>query len=1197
MKKFAKYFIRNAIKFLSKKTIKVMKLTSLLLVLTITQIWATETYSQLTRLTIKMEDVPLSDLLREIENKSEFYFLYSPKLIDVEKKVSINAENSTIKDILSNVLGDKVKYVLLDRQIILSPNQEIDSPSVIQQKKLTGRVSDKEGNVLPGVSVVAKGTTIGTTTDSQGEFSLILPSTAETLVFQFIGMKTLEVPIEDKTTFDIIMEEEAVVMNEVVVVGYGVQKKVNLTGSVATINFTDMGEKRPMTNVSAALSGISTGVTVRQNTGNPGKDGATIYIRGLGTLNNNNPLVIIDGVEGLLDAVNPNDIESISILKDAASASIYGSRAANGVILVTTKKGNKERLTLEYNGNISSSSPTNLMEFVNDYASYMGLMNESARNVNSSEPFSQSTIDSWVTAWKNPDAITTGGIPNRIAYPSTDWTKELYKNNLVQDHILSLNGGSNKSIFMLSFGYLNNPGLVDRTGINKYTLRTNIETNVNKWLTIGTRTWGFTQDKDLGNYDTALEYLFQTTPGLVPEYNGKYGFPEAAGESPTANNIAAILNNTLGNDQNTYLNSTLFTKVNILPGLSWDFSFNYTRQFSELLSTTNGDVYERIKFSDGTIMSPKWAPSELYTSRRSFSTKGYTLENLLRYSVTLNEAHSIDALLGYNEQYYFEYYHSGMKKGLIDNSITTLNSATEMIEIRGDANDWALRSWFGRLNYSLKQKYLFEANFRYDGSSRFDASKRWGLFPSFSAGWRISQENFLKDVKFINNLKLRASWGKLGNNATMRGGNLDNYAYQATYNMANYTLNGKPVVGLAPSIIANKNLTWESTTATNLGLDFSLLNDKLFGEIDIYNKLTDGILTTPPIYMTLGFVNAPIRNTAAVRNSGIEIQAGWRDRKADFSYSISGNIAFNKNIITKYKGKLIREWRNDTYYTNLGDVSDVDWFYYLRRLEDYMINEYYLLDVYRGEGTYFNSDGSINPKGGPKDGMIRTQEDLQWAQAMIEAGYTFMPNQNIDPQGIWYGDLIYADLNGDGIFGNTYDYDFVNFSPMPKITFGGQISIAWKNFDLNMILSGNTGYKLFWLERGYNFTNTRLGFQIGKMVEDNHYYYNEANPSDPKNNISAKYPRLKLAYDDPQNIQPSTYWLYDASYVKVKNFSIGYTLSPKISQKLYLERLRVYFSGVNLITLKSFPGPDPEIGGHSNYPIMRQIAFGTNITF
>ncbi len=1069
--------------------------------------------------------------------------------------------------------------------------------SYAQTYDIQGQVTDKSGNPLPGVNVVVKGTSQGTITDTEGQFKISNVSPSTVLVFSFVGMKTTEVPVGNQTTINIVLEEELLGMEEVVVVGYGVQKKVNLTGSVSSVNFGDLADQRPMTNVSSALAGLSSGVVVLQSNGNPGKDGATILVRGLGTLNNNNPLVIIDGMEGSLDAVNPNDIESISILKDAASAAIYGSRAANGVILVNTKKGRKDRINVVYNGNYSFSSPTHLMEFVNDYATHMKLMNESARNIESSEPFTQATIDAWLNAKKNPNALNANGIPNRIAFPNTDWVKEIYQKNIVQDHILSLDGGTEKSTFLLSFGYLDNPGLVDRTGIKRYTLRANLETNVNNWLTIGTRTWGFTQQKDLGNYDTALEYLFQTTPGLVPEYNGKYGFPEAPGESYYANNIAAILNNTLGLDRSSYFNTTLYSKVKILKGLSWDFNFNFARQFDEGMGTTNGDVYERIKFSTGEVMAPKWNPSELYTSRRASSNRGYTLENLLRYSTTLADVHNIDLLLGYNEQYYYEYYHTGMKKGLIDKNINTFNSATQMIEIRGDANDWALRSWFGRLNYVFDQKYLFEANFRYDGSSRFDASKRWGLFPSFSAGWRISQESFMQNVDFINNLKVRASWGKLGNNATMRNGRIDNYAYQATYGITGYSLNGLQVPGLAPSMIANKNLTWESTTVSNLGIDVSFLRDRLFAEIDLYNKLTDGILTVPPIYLTLGMVNPPIRNTAEVLNKGIEILAGWRDKTGDFSYSVSGNIAFNKNMITKFKGKLIREWRDGEYYTNLGDVSDVDWFYYLRRLEDHIINEYYLLDVYKGDGTYFNSDGSVKITGGPKDGMIRTQKDLQWIQAMTSAGYTFLPNENISKQGIWYGDLIYADNNGDGVYGNTYDYDFRNYSPMPKITFGAQISLKWKNFDMNMVFAGNAGYKLYWLERGYNFTNTRIGFQLGKMVENDHYYFNEANPSDPDNNITAKYPRLKLLYDDPQNIQPSTYWLYDASFVKLKNLTVGYTLPSNISKKIYTEQLRIYLSAVNLFTITSFPGPDPEIGMHTNYPIMRQIAFGANITF
>jgi TonB-linked SusC/RagA family outer membrane protein len=1071
--------------------------------------------------------------------------------------------------------------------------------AVSQPATIGGKVSDKSGSPLPGVTVMVKGTTIGTITSNEGQFSLNVPSGAQTLTLSFVGMRTQEIPLGGQTQFTITMEESTFGVDEVVVVGYGTQRKVNLTGSVTSVNFAEQAESRPMTNVSSALAGLSSGVTVRQGVGNPGSDGASIRIRGLGTLNNNNPLIIIDGMEGVLDAINPNDIESISILKDAASSAIYGSRAANGVVLVTTRKGTKDRINVSYNGNLSLSSPSNLMEFVTDYPTHMRLMNESARNIGVSEPFTVATIDSWVEANKNPNALNENGVPNWVAFPNTDWTKELYESNIVQEHALSVTGGSDKSTFLISGGYLDNPGLVERTGVKRYTLRTNLETNVNNWLTVGIRSYALTQDKELGNYSSALQFIHQSTPGLIGRYEGRYGFPEAPGESATANNVFAFLNNTLGNDRQSRFNTTLYSKITFMPGLSWDFNYNYSRRIDEYNSYTNGEVGERIKFSTGQVMATKVDPTQMTTYRNTYGNESYTLENLLRYETTIADAHDLNVLLGYNEQSYYEYNHNGTKKGLIDQSVTTLSSATEMISINGGALDYSIRSLFGRLNYAFSQKYLFEANFRYDGSSRFHPDTRWGMFPSFSAGWRVSEEGFMQDVNFVKNLKLRASWGQLGNNATQRGSTVDNYAYQAVYGGSGYAFGNAQVAGLRPTIIANRGLMWESTTITNLGLDATFLDDHLTAEVDVYQKLTDGILTVPPIYLTLGLIGAPIRNTAEVMNRGLEVTLGWRDKIGDFSYSVSGNFAYNQNEVTKYKGTLVREWRtgadgNPVYYSNLGDVSDGG---STRVLEGRTINEYYLLDVYKGNGSYYNADGTVNKAGGPKDGMIRTPEDLEWLQAMVAAGYRFMPNQNIRQNGIWYGDYIYADNNDDGIYGNAFDNEFRGTSSMPKITFGSQINLKWKNLDMGMVWAGNAGYQLYWLESGYNRPNTRLGFQIGKTLGDDHYYYNPNDPADPATNTTSGNPRLKFNESDGQNVQSSTRWLYDASYVKLKNLTVGYTLPKKITDKAQISRVRVYFSGENLLTITSFPGLDPEMGANTNYPIMRQIAFGTNITF
>ena len=907
-------------------------------------------------------------------------------------------------------------------------------------------------------------------------------------------------------------------------------------------------------------------------------------------------MVIVDGMEAPLDAINPNDIESVSILKDAASASIYGSRAANGVILVTTKKGNKERIKVTYNGHLSVAQPSNLLSTVNDYTRFMKLINESARNIATAEVFSPATIDAWTKASLDPNGLTASGVPNWVAFPNTNWQKEMYQNNLVQDHTVTVDGGTKNTTFLLSAGMLDDPGLVENTGARRYTLRANVEANVNSWLTLGTRTFGWLQTKEMGNYGNMLGYFNQTTPGLIGRYKGVLGAPEAPEESATANNLYGMLNQNYGSDMSSRFNTTVYSKITFMKGLSWDFNFNYNKRIDENNNYTNASDAYRVKFSNGAVISPATDPSLMTTYYNTYINSSYTLENLLHYDTKIGKNHTISVLLGYNEYYYSDYNHDSSQKGLIDGSIFTPNTATTMLSVTGGATDRALQSLFGRINYTFKDRYLFEANLRYDGSSRFSPDSRWGVFPSFSAGWRLSEEDFVKSLGFVQNLKLRASWGQLGNNAS------GDYDYQSTYGKVNVSFNGLQMAGLAQGKIANPLLQWESTNVTNFGLDASFLNSRLSTEIDVYNKVTNGILTTPPVYLTLGLKTAPTQNTAEVTNKGVDVTVRWKDKVGDLNYSVAVNVGYNNNEVTKYKGTLVQEWRKDAtgapvYYSNIGNVSSGG---ATRVLEGHTINEYFLLSRYKGNATYFKADGTVDINGGPKDGMIRTPDDMKWLQAMTTAGYKFMPNQGIGQNKIWYGDFIYADVNNDGVYGSSYDNQFQNSSSSPKYSFGTQINVNWKNFDLGMVWAGNAGFKLYWAETGYDITNMRTGWAIGSLVADNHYYYNAGNTvsnTSAPDNLTAKYPRLKLNQGDGQNTQASTFYLYDASYIKLKNLSVGYTLPKNIARKIFTERVRVYLSVENLLTITKFPGLDPEAGANSNYPTLRQISIGTNITF
>lgn len=1063
------------------------------------------------------------------------------------------------------------------------------------ERSITGTVLDQQGETIIGANVVVKGTTIGTVTDFDGKFTLNVPKGA-ILTISYIGYNDVEVPIGDKNSLSIVMKEDTQALDEVVVVGYGTQKKVNLTGSVSSVNFEEQALSRPVTNVSSALAGLSSGVQVMQGSGKPGEDGASIRIRGVGTMNNSAPLVIVDGMEGSMDAVNPQDIQSISILKDAASSAIYGSRAANGVILITTKRGTAGKLTVSYSGRVSYAQPTNLVDMVSNYADYMEWMNESFENVGQNQHFSQSTIDLWREKAKDPNGVNEIGVPNYVAFPNTDWQKELFQKGLINDHNVSVNGGSEKIKFLLSAGYMDNPGLVENTGISRYSIRANVEATVTDWLTVGARTYASMEDKDPGHFDNANNYLRQTTPGLYPEWNGQYGFPEAPEESATANSILWFLNGQEGTDKKSRFNTTMYTKVTFLEGLTWSFNLNYKRRWDEKRNWSG--ITEKVRFSDNTLMSPATAPSEMGTSFSNYANNAYTLENILNYSKTFNKDHDFSALLGYQEYYYYEYTNSASKKGLIDQSINVPGSATEMLGIGGGSKDRATRSVFGRLNYAYKSRYLLEANLRYDASSRYHTDNRWGLFPAFAAAWRVSEEAFMEGTRdVLDNLKLRLSWGELGNTG---GDDVGDYEYQSTYGIVNYSFNGLQVAGLASTNIANSVLSWESTAVANLGIDAALLDSRLTAEFDVYNKVTDGILYRPAIYLTMGNKTAPRLNIAEVSNTGVEFTLGWKDNIGEVNYSVSGNVAYNKNEVTKYKGEYEAGWIENAngervYKTNLGNVSTGST---ARVVEGHQMNEYYLLTPHIGTGNSFNTDGSVNIAGGPRDGIIRTEEDMKWVNAMIDKGHDFMPNKKVSKDKIWYGDYIYADNNGDGIYGNSYDNTFQETSKDPKYNFGLQMAASWKGFDISMNWAGAAGFKLYWgPSTGYNTTSTRVGLGLGTDIANDHYFYNPENPTDLRTNINAEYPRLTAGETGGQNETASTNFLFNGNYLKLKNLTFGYTLPKHITDKLLTNSVRFYVSGENLWNITSFPGQDPELGAYPEYTSVRQFAFGVNLSF
>lgn len=1149
------------------------------------------------QINLDVKQQPLKEVLKQIESKSEYRFFYNESLKGLDQLCSINVSNASIDKVMEQLLSsadisykkDKDNLIVLYQKP--KPQDVIEgSPTKKSGRKITGSVKDEGGLPLPGVSIVIKGDRLsGVMSDENGAFTLQGVEDNSILQFSLIGMRKQDVSVKGQTSVDVVLQDEAIALSEVVAVGYATQKRVNVIGSIATISSKSL-DSRPVTNLSSALAGLATGVYVRNTSGKPGADGADILIRGTGTLNNTAPLVIVDGIVGSTTGVNPNDVESISVLKDAATAAIYGSLASNGVILITTKSGTQGKITVSYSGSVSATKPNNLPGFVTDYVRHMQLVNEGYSNIGQNPVYTDATIALWKNANANPNELTSAGIPNYVAYPNTNWAEEVFQNELLQNHNVALRGGNQNTQFLLSAGYMKNPGTMPNTGAERYQFRINLQSKVAKFLTVGTQTFGSVQNSSVVDMNTVFQYLTATVPGVYPKYDGKYGYPSAAEESATANNPLASLYSLGGDNTVSLINTTVFANFDIAKGLRMEAKAHYDNSFTE--NNIHNVPRERWNFASNTIGNAAASPSQLYTQYSLYKSYNIILDNVLKYNTTIAEKHDVGALAGYNQQYFKLYNFLARKTGLLDESLTTLNTATTMTTISGDAYDYALRSYFGRLNYAYDQKYLFEAVLRYDGSSRFSKTSRWGFFPAFSGGWRISEEPFMQGMKkYIDNLKLRVSWGKTGNNAS------GNYDYQATYNTTQYSFNGTAVSGLIQKKSANPNLKWETTTTTNIGLSGNLLNSALNFELDVYKGFTEGILFIPTIPITTGTATAATQNIAEVDKKGIEFTLGYNGRINDFRYSVSGNIAYNTNEVKKYKGLLEEGYITDAngnkvYTSNLGSVSTGT---SQRILEGHSINEYYLYPIYKGTGTYTNSDGSVNVNGGPRDGMIRTEQDMKWLQMMKDAGYNFQPSGDISKSKIWYGDLIYADTNGDGIYGNTYDQTFTGKKATPSINYGFNMNLSYKGFDMSMIWAGSAGMSYYWSELYMNLSTVGLGKAVPTMVADDHYYYNESNAADPANNINGHYPRLKTT--DPQNTRASDFYLYNASYLKLKSLQLGYTIPERLTKKASMSNVRVFIGGENLLTITDYPGIDPEVGASISYPTMRQYTLGLNITF
>jgi TonB-linked SusC/RagA family outer membrane protein len=1098
------------------KPLLIMKLTLALIVFLNLQVVA-RVYSQ-TNVTLNVKAADFKKVVSIIEKQSVYRFVFSERKFPALKKFDLDVQDAPVKDVVNNML-DNSGYAFKeigDHLIVITPANVNNSSNAAT---VTGKVVDEKGLPLPGVTVKVQGNpNLGAVTDVNGVFNINVATTA-TLELSYIGYLSKIVAINGQTTLNIALEPSAKGLNEVVVVGYGTQKKADLTGAVATVSGKDINWK-PVGQVSNTLQGVVSGVTVTQGTGQPGVDQGTIRIRGIGTLNNNNPLVLVDGNQTDINNVDANDIASMSVLKDAAAASIYGVRAANGVILITTKRGESGKVKVSYGDYFGWQKTTRLSQFVGAQE-FMTLANLMYTNSGAGAVYSATQI----AAYNDPNRDLN-------TYPDNNWLKLIQTGSgFQQQHSLAVSGGGEATKYRFSANYFDQNGLIKNMNYDRLTVRLNTDTKISKRLTFST--------------DIAANISGQVEPQGVGG-SAYYQFGQAFVANPlNVNQYTDGTWSTLRGGQNPIRlqdEGGLYNyDIKLFQG---NFKANYEIIDGLTLSGIATDNYQ----STYNSTHNKALDYTLYDSKATLTlgqndiTKeyiGYLFQNyqgLLQYKKKFG-LHAISAFAGASRlsENYDDL--TAYRKDIADADLDQLNAGSASTATNGGTTtQYVLQSYFGRLNYAYDDKYLLEANIRRDGSSRFPKGSNWGWFPSFSAGWNISREDFLKDSNWLQELKLRGSWGKLGNDNPLQstGGAISNYPYQSTFSYNySYPFGGNLNTAAYQAIYTNNNLTWETTTMTDIGFDMTVLKGRLNFVFDYYKKNTDNILYALPIPQTVG-LGASYQNAGAMENRGFEFAVNYNGNIGkDFKYTIGANISDVKNKITDLKG-------TDYLSTDANNITT-----------GFMTGIPY--------GAYY---------GYQSEGIFQTA-----AQVSSHATQT---------AGTAPGDLMYKDQNGDGVI-DSKDRVYLG-SNIPRYTYGFNLNLSYKNFDFASLLQGVGKVSVNTLVLEKAPTSTDGNFKVAQ--ED----------SWTPTNTDATFPRLTTS---TQNYQSSSYWIKSGAYLRVKSIQLGYTINPSLIKKVGLTKLRLYVSGQNLFTFSSLPHDiDPETPTDFRYyPQVKVYTFGLNADF
>ena len=1093
------------------KLFRIMRLMLLMLILGINNLLAASGYSQSAKITLEMSDTRVEDVLNKIESKSEFFFRFNQKQIDIDRKVSIEANNEKISDVLDKLFaGTDVKHQVIDRKIVLTTNSLTENQQ--QGKKVTGKVTDQSGAPIPGASIVVKGTSTGVTSDNNGNYSLSIPADAKTLVFSFVGMKMQELLIGNKTTINVTLEEETIGIEEVVAVGYGTQKKANLTGAVGNIKMDEL-KSRPLTNASLALQGTVAGVYALQSSGKPGDDNAVIDIRGVGTFGDNSPLIMIDGFPGNMSDVNANDIQSISVLKDAASSSIYGNRAANGVILITTKKGLSGEMKISYNGYFGVQNATRLPSVLNS-VEYTTLRNEASANSGSIPNYTDADIQKYAAH-------------NDPMYPDIDYFKVYYGQANTQNHRLSMTGGTENLQYAFMLGQLNQDGILVATSYKKTDFRSNIDAF-------------FLKDKKLrlsaklaGNLGVKNEPISVWNATWYATLSPIYPLQNADGQYMTVNGelnpYASIKTGSTAVIKRYNFSGQVEAEYKIIKDLSAQFTYGYN------VVTSNRNAFNANVVLQNKDGSTKTETSDLrITNETDIQTM---ITSLLKYNKTFGK-HELSLLAGYSEEEFTYDWQDGYRKKFVNNTqrILSLGDAATQTNNAG-SYDLGLRSYFGRINYVFNGKYLFEANIRRDGSSRFAQGKQWGTFPSFSGGWIVSKERFMENLGWLNSLKLRASWGQLGSQ------NISNY-YNGSDILSsgqNYSLGGTLYSGVAVRDMTNRELTWETAQQLNFGVDVTLE----YGfelTADYFDKRTKNLLLPGQIPLTMA-LNAPYVNAGEVQNKGLETSLTYRKT---FSNGIKLRATVNAtHIVNKITKMAVAEQLNSPKAIKVGAA----------------INSFY---GYKMDGIYQLSDF-----------------DLANGKYTLKPGVVSVSNYKAQP-----GDIKFKDFNGDGVVDPNHDRAIIG-KQFPDLTYSLNLNLEWKGFDFSAFFQGVQGIE------GYFYYEIACPFS--GVANLGSWWMDRWTPTNPSNTM----PRVTL--DEYRTNVHSSFYMEDASYLRLKNIELGYTINQKVISKIGIGSIRVYGNIQNAFTITKFKGFDPEQTVNQtraeSFPQVRVMTIGINVNF